>query len=205
MCCNFSLFSLLIAKTVPETKSQHDLSNSFWHELSSPYTESSDENVGETTTHVHEPFFEENSTQINVTTQLGSDVYLHCRVNDLREKMVSKVYRCLPAFCLVFFLFRLMKKTVKTRKVFDVLETPQRLFNIANTSSLKSLIWKKVFLRHWESFINHVKLLNFDRDLQKLIIKFFKFLIDLNHKNFGENYEILRRFWQFLTFPLINP
>jgi hypothetical protein len=77
--------------SVPQTRSPHDLSNSFWHELSSPYTESSDESIGETTTHVHEPFFEENSTQINVTTQLGSDVYLHCRVNDLREKMVSKV------------------------------------------------------------------------------------------------------------------
>lgn len=75
---------------VPETKSPHDLSNGYWPELSSPYTESSDENGVETTTHVHEPFFEENSTQINVTTQLGSDVYLSCRVNDLREKMVSK-------------------------------------------------------------------------------------------------------------------
>lgn len=74
---------------VPETRSPHDLSNSFWHEVSSPYPDSSDESYGETTTHVHEPFFEENSTQINVTTQLGSDVYLHCRVNDLREKMVS--------------------------------------------------------------------------------------------------------------------
>lgn len=73
---------------VPETKSPHDLSN--WPELSSPYTESSDENGVETTTHVHEPFFEENSTQINVTTQLGSDVFLSCRVNDLREKMVSE-------------------------------------------------------------------------------------------------------------------
>jgi hypothetical protein len=89
---------------VPQTKSPHDLSNGFWHELSSPPTESSDENFGETTTHVHEPFFEENSTQINVTTQLGSDVYLHCRVNDLREKMVSKALLCsgvvrkVPAF-----------------------------------------------------------------------------------------------------------
>jgi hypothetical protein len=86
---NLCAVSFLFTLTVPQTKSPHDLSNSFWHELSSPYTESSDENVGETTTHVHEPFFEENSTQINVTTQLGSDVYLHCRVNDLREKMVS--------------------------------------------------------------------------------------------------------------------
>lgn len=85
MCGHLSLSP----NSVPETRSPHDLSNSIWHELSSPYAESSDENVGETTTHVHEPFFEENSTQINVTTQLGSDVYLHCRVNDLREKMVS--------------------------------------------------------------------------------------------------------------------
>lgn len=82
------LFDLI----VPETRSPHDLSNNFWHELSSPFTDSSDEFIGETTTHVHEPFFEENSTQINITTQLGSDIYLHCRVNDLREKMVSKVF-----------------------------------------------------------------------------------------------------------------
>lgn len=79
--------------TVPETRPphEHDLSNNFWHELSSPNTESSDEYMAETTTHVHEPFFEENATQINSTTQLGSDVYLHCRVNDLREKMVRNV------------------------------------------------------------------------------------------------------------------
>lgn len=93
--CKFMCGFLFFTLTVPQTKSPHDLSNSFWHELSSPPTESSDENFGESTTHVHEPFFEENSTQINVTTQLGSDVYLHCRVNDLREKMVSKVRKCL--------------------------------------------------------------------------------------------------------------
>lgn len=89
-CWNLDVFYFL---AVPETRPprEHDLSNNFWHELSSPNNESSDENMGETTTHVHEPFFEENSTQINSTTQLGSDVYLHCRVNDLREKMVSKV------------------------------------------------------------------------------------------------------------------
>lgn len=76
--------------SVPETRPphEHDISNNFWLELSSPNTESSDENMGDTTTHSHEPFFEENSTQINSTTQLGNDVYLHCRVNDLREKMV---------------------------------------------------------------------------------------------------------------------
>jgi hypothetical protein len=93
------LFCSLIPsrRTVPETRSPLDLSNSIWHDPSSPYTEASDEIDSETTTHVHEPFFEENSTQINVTTQLGSDVYLHCRVNDLREKMVSR-----DCFCLSF-------------------------------------------------------------------------------------------------------
>jgi hypothetical protein len=105
-----------VFSTVPQTKSPHDLSNSFWHELSSPSTDSSDENFGETTTHVHEPFFEENSTQINVTTQLGSDVYLHCRVNDLREKMVSKE-RKLPAIQLRKCLHETDLENLKMRKV----------------------------------------------------------------------------------------
>lgn len=49
-----------------------------------------EEEVEETTTH-HEPypFFDEESTQINVTAQLGSDTYLHCRVENLGEKIVS--------------------------------------------------------------------------------------------------------------------
>jgi hypothetical protein len=66
-----------------------------WHELSSPYTEANAENVSETTL-VHEPFFDEASAQINVTTQLGSDVILHCRVNDLRERMVGTFYYSTP-------------------------------------------------------------------------------------------------------------
>lgn len=98
---------------VPETRPPHDLSNSFWHELSSPYTESSDENFGETTTQAHEPFFEENSSLINSTTQQGSDVFLHCRVNDLREKMVRKI---LP--------HNTTKLNWKIRKVSDVPFSP---------------------------------------------------------------------------------
>lgn len=49
-----------------------------------------EEEVEETTTH-HEPypFFDEESTQVNVTAQLGSDTYLHCRVENLGEKIVS--------------------------------------------------------------------------------------------------------------------
>lgn len=81
--CNFNNMF-----TVPQTKSPHDLSNSIWNELSSSATESSDESF-EVTTHVHEPFFDEELMEINVTSQLADDVRLHCRVNDLREKIVS--------------------------------------------------------------------------------------------------------------------
>jgi hypothetical protein len=79
--------------TVPATKEPyHEYSNKYWHhDLSSPITEnSSSESVDETTTMIHEPFFDETAPQINVTTQLGNDVFLHCRVNDLREKMVRE-------------------------------------------------------------------------------------------------------------------
>lgn len=65
----------------------------FWHSISSDaelLDEELEEEVEETTTH-HEPypFFEEESTQVNETTQLGSDVNLHCRVQNLGEKIVS--------------------------------------------------------------------------------------------------------------------
>lgn len=71
---------------VPETRNPYD---SLWHELSSssPYNDNI-ENISETTA-VNEPFFDEPSSLVNVSAQLGSDVILHCRVNDLREKMVS--------------------------------------------------------------------------------------------------------------------
>lgn len=44
-----------------------------------------------TTTTVEEilPFFEEAYNMTNVTTQLGQNVYLHCRVNDLKDKTVK--------------------------------------------------------------------------------------------------------------------
>lgn len=65
----------------------------FWHSISSDaelLDEELEEDVEETTTH-HEPypFFEEEQTQLNDTTQLGNDVYLHCRVQNLGEKTVS--------------------------------------------------------------------------------------------------------------------
>jgi hypothetical protein len=65
----------------------------FWHSISSDaelLDEELEEEVEETTTH-HEPspFFEEESSPHNETTQLGSDVYLHCRVQNLGEKIVS--------------------------------------------------------------------------------------------------------------------
>lgn len=85
--------------TVPETRSPYE-SYLPWHELSSSsYTEVNAENVSETAL-IHEPFFEENSTQINVTAQLSNDVILHCRVNDLREKMVrSLIFNCVHFYC----------------------------------------------------------------------------------------------------------
>lgn len=65
------------------------------NEISSPYTVSPDddfeEEIGETTTHDPGPFFEEFSTQTNVTTQFGSHVLLNCKINDLRGKTVSIV------------------------------------------------------------------------------------------------------------------
>lgn len=65
----------------------------FWHSISSDaelLDEDLEEEVEETTTH-HEPypFFDEEQAQLNETTQLGSDVYLHCRVQNLGEKIVS--------------------------------------------------------------------------------------------------------------------
>lgn len=35
------------------------------------------------------PFFEDDDVFRNVTAQLGNDVYLHCRVNDLADKTVQ--------------------------------------------------------------------------------------------------------------------
>ncbi|XP_058060145.1 zwei Ig domain protein zig-8-like [Anopheles bellator] len=75
------------------------LPRNFWQEISVPYTdlpseddEQEDESV-ESTTHDPYPFFDDSNMTTNVTTQLGSDVYLHCRVNDLRERTVSWVRR----------------------------------------------------------------------------------------------------------------
>lgn len=45
----------------------------------------------ETTTHEPFPLFEDGTGIINVTTHLGTNVYLHCRVNDLNGKTVSKI------------------------------------------------------------------------------------------------------------------
>lgn len=65
----------------------------FWQEFSSPFTDTPDDNeleVTETTTHEPFPFFADPYTSVNVSTQLYSNVYLHCRVNDLQGKTVSK-------------------------------------------------------------------------------------------------------------------
>lgn len=66
----------------------------FWHDFSAPFTDIPDgdefeDEPDETTTHDPYPFFEEPNTTANVTTQLASSVFLHCKVNDLRGKTVS--------------------------------------------------------------------------------------------------------------------
>lgn len=45
-----------------------------------------------TTTQDPSPFFDEPNIPANVTTQLGSNINLHCRVNDLRNRTVSILY-----------------------------------------------------------------------------------------------------------------
>ena len=54
------------------------------------------DDYAETTTHEPYPFFEDSNTVVNVTTQLGSHVYLHCRVNDLRGKTVRDHWPLCP-------------------------------------------------------------------------------------------------------------
>lgn len=87
--------TLISVSKSPKSRSHDsfDITKHFLNEISSPYTDlpdgDSEEEFEETTTHDPYPFFDELSTQINVTTQLGSGVYLHCKVNDLREKTVS--------------------------------------------------------------------------------------------------------------------
>jgi flagellar basal body-associated protein FliL len=86
------VFSLSLSLLVPKKQSPLGFEvPKFWHSISSDseIDEESEEEEEETTTH-HEPlpFFEEEHTQVNETTQLGNDVYLHCRVGNLGEKTV---------------------------------------------------------------------------------------------------------------------
>lgn len=89
------LFSIFSPQPVPKSSQSLGFEvPKFWHSISSDaelLDEELEEEVEETTTH-HEPypFFEEEHTQLNETTQLGNDVYLHCRVQNLGEKIVSQ-------------------------------------------------------------------------------------------------------------------
>lgn len=68
----------------------------FWQEFSSPFTdipEEEDISITESTTHEPFPFFADHYTAINISIQLGSNVYLHCKVNDLQGKTVSWMRR----------------------------------------------------------------------------------------------------------------
>ncbi|KAI9589599.1 hemicentin-1 [Glossina fuscipes] len=68
----------------------------FWQEFSSPFTDTPEDEeleITDTTTHEPFPFFADPYTTVNVSTQLGSNVFLHCRVNDLQGKTVSWMRR----------------------------------------------------------------------------------------------------------------
>ncbi|XP_017085342.1 fibroblast growth factor receptor 3 isoform X2 [Drosophila eugracilis] len=68
----------------------------FWQEFSSPFTDTPEDEeleVTDTTTHEPFPFFADPYTTLNISTQLSSSVYLHCRVNDLQGKTVSWMRR----------------------------------------------------------------------------------------------------------------
>lgn len=96
----FISYPVLVLSLRPVPKQSQDLGfkvPKFWHSISSDAEllgEELEEENEETTTH-HEPypFFDEEQAQVNETTQLGNDVYLHCRVQNLGEKMVSKCER----------------------------------------------------------------------------------------------------------------
>ncbi|KAJ9596352.1 hypothetical protein L9F63_012627 [Diploptera punctata] len=72
-----------------------ELSRRFWYEFSSPFTESYDSltEAEPKTTSDPLPFFEDFTNSTNITTQFGTTVNLHCKVNDLRDRTVSWVRR----------------------------------------------------------------------------------------------------------------
>ncbi|XP_033207106.1 uncharacterized protein LOC117166852 [Belonocnema kinseyi] len=86
--------SAIITKGVKPFPGLENVPRSFWHELSSPFTEIyEDESLATETGATPEPapFFEDPDS--NVTVQLGSSVHLHCRVQYLQQRMVSWVRR----------------------------------------------------------------------------------------------------------------
>lgn len=91
--CDWSAWFPFFPSAVPK-KSQGFETPKFWHSISSD-AELLDEDLEdelETTTTHHEPlpFFDEEQTQVNETTQLGNELtILHCRVQNLGEKTVS--------------------------------------------------------------------------------------------------------------------
>lgn len=84
--------SFLVGKIGLNDNTFKTIPRHFWQDISSPYTDLPDDDIEEeseeSTTHDPYPFFDDTNMTANVTTQLGNDVYLHCRVNDLRERTV---------------------------------------------------------------------------------------------------------------------
>lgn len=91
------LFVIILVVKRPRAGDPFDtFPKNFWQEFSSPFTDTPEDEeleVTETTTHEPFPFFADPYTTINISTQLSSNVYLHCRVNDLQGKTVSWMRR----------------------------------------------------------------------------------------------------------------
>ncbi|XP_015608036.1 peroxidasin [Cephus cinctus] len=91
------LAQFLTATNIPIVKpfpGLEDLPKSFWHELSSPFTEVYEEESLATeigATPEPRPFFEDDDS--NITVQLGAQVHMHCRVQHLQKRTVSWVRR----------------------------------------------------------------------------------------------------------------
>lgn len=67
----------------------------FWQDFSSPFTEppsnEDTDDMAETTTHEASPYFADANGSLvrNVSAHLGTNVVLHCKVNNLNGKTVS--------------------------------------------------------------------------------------------------------------------
>ncbi|KYM97395.1 hypothetical protein ALC62_11686 [Cyphomyrmex costatus] len=111
--------TLLGAKQFPGFE---NLPRSFWHELSSPFTE-----VYEVESFVTEtggtpeprPFFED--PESNITVQLGAQVYMHCRVQNLQNTLKFSNFEILIHYDILFLRVALFLIGVHSSRLKDII------------------------------------------------------------------------------------